>query len=288
MVAFSRNSNNSSSRCISTTISNSICRQLQFHLRTQKTEEQESDHIWLKIQAEASSNSHQEPALSNYYKSLILNHDSLDSALAHQLAVKLSLPEVLPVEVLYPVFTAAFKDDIEIRAAVRADLLAARERDPACQSYLECFLNYKGFLALQSHRVAHWCWKQKKTHLALTIQGRTSAALGVDIHPGASIGKGILIDHGTGVVIGETAVVGDGVTMLHGVTLGGRGKNETGKDRHPKVGDGVFVGAGASILGNIAVGRAVKIGAAAVVVKDVPAEATAVGNPARLIRGKGS
>jgi len=169
----------------------------------------------------------------------------------------------------------------EIGAAVRHDLSAVVERDPAARGVAQPFLYYKGFHALEAYRVAHWLWINARNALALHLQNRISEVLAVDIHPAARIGKGILIDHATSVIIGETAVVGDDVSMLHEVTLGGTGK-ESG-DRHPKVGNGVLIGAGAKILGNIRIGDGSKIAAGSVVLKDVPSYSTVAGIPARVV-----
>jgi serine O-acetyltransferase len=161
------------------------------------------------------------------------------------------------------------------------DLEAVHSRDPAADGFLTPFLYYKGFHALQWYRVGHWLWNNRRRHLARFLQSRVSQALAIDIHPAARIGHGVFIDHGTGVVIGETSVVGNNVSMLHEVTLGGTGK-ETG-DRHPKVGDGVLLSAGAKILGNIEIGRASKVGAGSVVLKNVGARTTVAGVPARMV-----
>ncbi|XP_010905661.1 serine acetyltransferase 1, chloroplastic [Elaeis guineensis] len=242
------------------------------------------DDVWARIQEEARSDVEEEPVLQNYYVDLILSHNSLESALAAHLANRLSLSNLMPTNSLQELLLSIFSKDPEIGWSVRADLRAARDRDPACAKMVHCFLYYKGFLALQAHRVAHRLWAEGRAAAALLLQSRTSEVFAVDIHPGARIGSGVLLDHATGVVIGETAVVGDDVSILHGVTLGGTGK-ERG-DRHPKIGDGVLVGAGTQILGNVEVGEGAKIGAGSVVLRAVPARTTAVGNPARLVGGK--
>eukprot|EP00268_Persea_americana_P033183 TRINITY_DN32927_c0_g1_i1.p1 TRINITY_DN32927_c0_g1~~TRINITY_DN32927_c0_g1_i1.p1 ORF type:complete len:338 (-),score=49.38 TRINITY_DN32927_c0_g1_i1:304-1317(-) len=256
------------------------------HKRTMEDEfygEEEEEEIWLKLREEAQSDVAQEPILQDYYFSTILSHNSLGSALANHLANKLSFTD-LPNSVLFDVFFNILIDDLTIRRAVIKDLKAVKERDPACISLVHCLLNYKGFSACQAHRVAHKLWSRGRKVLALLIQNRVSEVFAVDIHPGARIGHGILLDHATGVVVGETAVIGNDVSILHSVTLGGTGK--VSGDRHPKIGDGVLVGAGTHVLGNVRIGQGAKIGAGSVVLKEVPARTTAVGNPARLIGGK--
>ncbi|KAJ3674002.1 hypothetical protein LUZ60_005994 [Juncus effusus] len=243
------------------------------------------DKIWEQIREEARSDLINEPILRNYYCHIILCHFSLESSLAAHLASKLHIPNSFDQDTLEKLFFETLNSDSEIRSAIRADLSAAFERDPACTKMAHCFLYYKGFLALQVYRIAHHLISQSRFALAYLLQSRCSEVFQVDIHPGAKIGKGILLDHATGVVIGETAVVGDNVAILHGVTLGGTGK-EAGMDRHPKVGDGVLIGAGASVLGNVRIGDGAKIGAGAVVVKMVPAGGTAVGTPAKVVEGK--
>ncbi|KAI3975366.1 hypothetical protein MKX01_004453 [Papaver californicum] len=243
----------------------------------------QKDKTWLKILEEARSDVEKEPILSEYYFRSILSHGSLESSLANQLSVKLSNSN-LQTNILSEIFLGILNEDEEIRKSIRFDLIAVKERDPACISYVHCILSFKGFLAIQTHRIAQKLWSQDRKTLALLIQNRVSEVFGVDIHPAAKIGHGILLDHATGVVIGETSVIGNNVSILHNVTLGGTG-NVCG-DRHPKIEDGVLIGACTSILGNVRIGEGAKIGAGSVVVKDVPARTTAVGNPARLLGGK--
>ncbi|KAF5742849.1 putative Serine acetyltransferase 3 mitochondrial [Tripterygium wilfordii] len=240
------------------------------------------DDLWLKIQEESRLDTEQEPTLFDYYHSSVLSHDSLENALSSTLAVKLSNSNISKAT-LFEIFCSAFAED-DIKKAIRDDLRGVRERDPACISYVHCFLHFKGFLSCQAHRAAHKLWTQGRTNLALLIQSRVSEAFAVDIHPGAKIGCAIMFDHATGIVIGETAVIGDNVTILHNATLGSTGK-EAG-ERHPKIGNGVFIGAGSKVLGNIRIGEGAKIGAGSVVLKDLPPNCTAVGNPARLVESK--
>ncbi len=239
-----------------------------------------SDPIWEAIRAEAETEAVREPMLASFLHATILNHTRLEDALSFHLANKLGSPTI-PGMSIREVIDDALSRDLNIGDAVRRDIQGVLDRDPACRRYSQPLLYFKGFHALQSYRVAHWLWLQGRDFLALYLQSRVSEIFAVDIHPAARIGKGILIDHATSVVIGETAVVEDNVSMLHDVTLGGTGK-ETG-DRHPKVRTGVLIGAGAKILGNIEIGEGAKVGAGSVVLSSVPPHATVVGVPAVVV-----
>lgn len=238
------------------------------------------DPIWSALRKEAEDLATREPALASFVHATVLKHDRLEAALSYHLAKKVGNEDISPM-LAREIFDEALNADPEIGAAVRADLSAVFERDPACHSYAEAFLFYKGFHALECYRISHWLWAEKREGMALFFQSRISERFDVDIHPAAKFGRGIMIDHATGVVIGETAVVGDDVSMLHGVTLGGTGK-QTG-DRHPKIGRGVLLSMGAKVLGNITVGEYSRIGAGSVVLKSIPARATAVGVPAKVV-----
>ncbi len=238
------------------------------------------DSVWESIRLQTRKQAESEPVLASFLYATILNHDSLRAALSFHLANKLDSP-ALPAMLIREVIEEALVNDETIIESVRADLLAVSERDSACCSLVTPLLYFKGFHALQAYRVAHWLWQQGRNSLALFLQNRISAVFGVDIHPAAQIGKGIMFDHATGIVIGETAIVEDNVSIMQSVTLGGTGK-EAG-DRHPKVRRGVLIGAGAKILGNITVGECAKIGAGSVVLKDVPSRATVAGVPAQII-----
>jgi len=238
------------------------------------------DPLWDRIREETFHHASNEPMLASFLHATILNHPVLEGALSFHLANQLDSPTASSL-LLRDVIQQAFDSDATIREAVRADLQAVLERDSACHELYIPFLYFKGFHALQTQRVAHWLWQQGREPLALFFQNRMSNGFGVDIHPAARMGKGIMLDHATGLVIGETAVVGNNVSILQSVTLGGTGKDEG--DRHPKIADGVLISAGAKILGNIHVGEGAKVGAGSVVLEDVPAHTTVAGVPAKIV-----
>ncbi|WP_312813743.1 serine O-acetyltransferase [Brevundimonas sp. BH3] len=236
--------------------------------------------LWMSLRAAAENAAREEPQLASHLHSVILSHDNLAAALSFQIARKLGDSE-LGAMTVREVALSAFRADPATVAAAEADLLAVLERDPAIRTPLQPFLYFKGYQALQAWRVAHWLWQQDRDTLAFHFQSRISELFQLDIHPAARIGKGVFVDHGTGIVIGETAVVGDEVSMLHAVTLGGTGA-ERG-DRHPKIGRGVLLGAGAKVLGNIEIGDYAKVASGSVVLKPVPAGCTVAGVPARMV-----
>lgn len=238
------------------------------------------DPVWNRIVDEAETAIQEEPLLGGMIHSTILHHGSLERALAYRLAMKLGSGE-MSEQLLREIADEAYATDDDLGAAARADITAVYERDPACHRYIQPLLFFKGFQAIQSYRVAHWLWRQGRKDLAYFLQMRISESFGLDVHPAARIGRGIMIDHAHSIVIGETAVVGDNVSMLHSVTLGGTGK-ET-EDRHPKIGNGVLIGAGAKVLGNIRVGDCSRIAAGSVVLQDVPPCKTVAGVPARIV-----
>ena len=239
-----------------------------------------SDELWQQLRTEAEQVVQQEPLLASYVHARVLNHDSLESALSFILANKLS-DDVMPVETVLELFDNAFSTSPQIIDFSACDIRAVYERDAAISSYLPVILYLKGFLSIQVHRLAHFLWSNLRKDLALFIQSRNSEVFGVDIHPACVIGKGIMFDHATGIVIGETSVIEDNVSILQQVTLGGTG-NEQG-DRHPKIRSGVMVSAGASVLGNIEIAEGAKIGAGSVVLSNVAAHTTVVGVPARVV-----
>lgn len=239
------------------------------------------DVVWDLMRWEAYQEAQREPLLVSFLYSSILNHDSLESSLSFLLANKLSSPAMISTQV-QSLVAQALRKDPSVGRSIRADIMAVRDRDPACTCLPDVFLYFKGFQALQTYRVAHILWeKQNKKVLSHYLQSQMSQSFQIDIHPNATLGSGIMLDHGTGIVIGETARVGHNCSILHHVTLGGSGKK--GVDRHPKVGEGVLLGAGASVLGNVDIGDGCQIGAGTLVITDLPAHSVAVGVPAKII-----
>ncbi|MEL6102553.1 MAG: serine O-acetyltransferase [Pseudomonadota bacterium] len=238
------------------------------------------DPVWDRIVDEAQQATLDEPLIGGFIHACILHHVSLERALSYRISAKLSSNEMSSV-ILREIVDDVYKRAPKIVAASRADLVAVYERDPACHRLLQPILYFKGYLAVQSYRIGHQLWTDGKYDLAYFFQMRISEIFGVDIHPAARLGQGIMIDHAHSIVIGETAVVGDNVSMLHSVTLGGTGKEE--EDRHPKIGDGVLIGAGAKVLGNIKVGNCSRVAAGSVVLQEVPPCKTVAGIPAKIV-----
>ncbi|HVY52162.1 MAG TPA: serine O-acetyltransferase [Devosia sp.] len=238
------------------------------------------DPVWDAVRENAREIVRSEPGLSSMVMANVLNHETFESALAHRLAERLDHTDV-HADLIRQAFHDALDLRPEIGAEARADLAATLERDPATHRAIVPFLYFKGYQAIQTHRFAHALWKAGRKDFALYLQSRSSQVFQVDINPNCRIGKGIMLDHATGFVAGETAVIGDNCSILQGVTLGGTGKAD--EDRHPKLGNGVLIGAGAIILGNIRIGDCARVGAGSVVVKDVPPRVTVVGVPARIV-----
>ena len=238
------------------------------------------DPVWARIRREAEEVVRREPELATFIYSSILHHDTLEAAVIYRLAERLDHP-ALSGELIRQAYADALKDTPSLGDAFRADLVATVDRDPATHRVLEPVLYYKGFHAIQAHRLSHWLWSKGRRDFALYLQSRASAVFQCDIHPAARIGRGIFLDHATELVVGETAVIEDDVSMLHGVTLGGTGKEH--EDRHPKIRYGVMIGAGAKILGNIEIGHCARIAAGSVVIKPVPNNVTVAGVPAKVI-----
>ena len=238
------------------------------------------DPIWSQVRREAEEISAAEPALGGFVYATVLSHDRLEDAVCHRLARRLQ-HAALDAGLLHKMFHEVLEAEPALGDAFRADIMAVAKRDPACSRLIEPLLYFKGFHALEIHRIAHALWQQGRKDFALYLQSLCSRFLQVDIHPATKIGRGIMFDHATGIVMGETAVIGDNCSILHGVTLGGTG-NERG-DRHPKIGCGVMIGAGAKILGNITIGNCARVAAGSVVLNDVPPRRTVAGVPAREI-----
>jgi serine O-acetyltransferase len=241
-----------------------------------------SGGVWAQLRVEAMQAAAEEPLLASYLHASILHHDRIEEALSYHLAQKLGGADMNAL-LLREVAREAYAAEPELAAQALRDMRVVRERDPACRTYLQPFLYFKGYGGLQAYRIAHWLWQQDRQILAYHLQSRVSELFAVDIHPAAMIGSGVFIDHAHGIVIGETAVVEDEVSMLHSVTLGGTGKE--GGDRHPKIRRGVMIGAGAKVLGNIEVGEEARIAAGSVVLDAVPARCTVAGVPAKPVGG---
>jgi len=221
-----------------------------------------------------------EPELSSFIYSSILHHDTFEQAVVHRIAERLDHPDVSG-ELIRQAYADALEDDPSLGEAFRADIAATVDRDPAAHRFIDPLLYFKGYHAIQTHRLAHWLWVKGRKDFALYLQSRSSAVFGTDINPNARIGRGIFLDQATGLVVGQTAVIDDDVSMLQDVTLGGTGKQDG--DRHPKIRRGVLIGAGAKILGNIEVGECARIAAGSVVLKSVPPHMTVAGVPARVV-----
>ncbi|WP_457646698.1 serine O-acetyltransferase [Profundibacter sp.] len=249
-----------------------------------RTKLAEVDPVWEQICKEATRVVADEPLLGGLAHSSVLHHPTLERALAYRVSLKLASGE-MSEQILREISDEAYAEAPELGQAARADLVAIRERDPACHRLLQPLLFFKGFQAVQAYRIGHWLWRNGRHDMAFFFQMRVSEMFGIDIHPAAQIGQGLMIDHAHSIVIGETAVVGNNVSMLHSVTLGGTGKEDG--DRHPKIGNGVLIGAGAKVLGNIEVGNCSRIAAGSVVLHDVPARKTVAGVPAKIIGDSG-
>jgi serine O-acetyltransferase len=238
------------------------------------------DPIWSAVREEAKAAVDRDPLLAAFIYATILNHDTLEDSVIHRLSERLDHQDV-GADLIRQTYRAMLRDVPQWSSIVRVDIQAYYDRDPACDRFLMPVLYFKGFHAIQTHRLAHWLWTQGRRDFALYLQSRSSAVFQTDIHPASKMGKGIFIDHATGLVVGETAVIEDDVSILHGVTLGGTGK--AGGDRHPKIRHGVLIGAGAKILGNIEVGNCSKVAAGSVVLSSVPRNTTVAGVPARIV-----
>ncbi len=238
------------------------------------------DPIWDSLQEEARIAAQQDPLLAAFLYSTIINQRSLEDSVIYRICERLDHPD-LQANLLRQTFSEMLEDWPEWGSILRVDIQAVYDRDPACTRFLEAILYFKGFHAIQTHRLAHWLMNRGRRDFALYLQSRSSSVFQTDINPAARIGKGIFLDHATGLVVGETAVIGDNVSILHGVTLGGTGKE--GSDRHPKIGNGVLIGAGAKILGNIHIGNCSRVAAGSVVLKEVPSKTTVAGVPARVV-----
>jgi serine O-acetyltransferase len=240
-----------------------------------------TDSLWARLQQEARDAYERSPQLAPLFLDSIINQQSFERAVIHRVATRLK-NDVISLPLIVQAYHQAMVADPSIATAMRTDITAVFERDPACERFIEPFLYFKGFHAIQAHRLTHWLWESGDRDFSLYLQSRSSEVFQTDIHPAARFGQGIFLDHATGLVVGQTAVVGDDVSMLQDVTLGGTGK--ASGDRHPKISRGVMIGSGAKILGNIVVGENARIAAGSVVLQPVPAHATVAGVPARIVR----
>lgn len=238
------------------------------------------DPIWDTIRKEAQAAVDKDPVLSTFLYTTILNQSSLEAAVIHRVCERLDHPDVC-ADLLRQTFRSMWEANPGWSDVLRVDIQAVYDRDPACNRFIQPVLYFKGFHAVQSHRLAHWLWQEGREDLALYLQSRASVIFQTDIDPATKIGKGIFLDHATGIVIGRTATIGDNVSILQNVTLGGTGKEEG--DRHPKIASGVLIGSGAKVLGNIEIGKCSRIAAGSVVLKPVPANKTVAGVPARIV-----
>ncbi|MGO4565588.1 serine O-acetyltransferase [Rhizobium sp. 2YAF20] len=242
------------------------------------------DPIWDSMRDEARAAAERDPLLAAFLYSTVINHRSLEECVIYRICERLDHPDMQAI-LLRQTFDEMLEDWPEWGATLRVDIQAVYDRDPACLRFMEPVLYFKGFHAIQTHRLAHWLLNRGRRDFALYLQSRASSVFQTDINPAARIGKGIFLDHATGLVVGETAVIGDNVSILHGVTLGGTGKE--GSDRHPKIGNGVLIGAGAKILGNIQIGQCSRVAAGSVVLKEVPPKTTVAGVPAKVVGAAG-
>jgi serine O-acetyltransferase len=238
------------------------------------------DPVWARIRREAEDVVRREPELASFIYTSLLHHDSLEAAVVHRIAARLDHSDVSG-ELIRQAYADALINDRTVGPAFRADIAATVDRDPAADRYLEPVLYFKGFHAIQTHRLAHWLWNKGRKDFAYYLQSRSSAVFQTDINPAVPIGRGIFLDHATGLVVGETAVIEDDVSILQDVTLGGTGKEDG--DRHPKIRHGVMIGAGAKILGNIEVGHCARVAAGSVVLKAIPPNKTVAGVPAKVV-----
>jgi serine O-acetyltransferase len=238
------------------------------------------DPVWARLRQEGEEIVRREPELAAFVLSNVLHHDTLEAAIIHRISDRLD-HSALPGDLIRQAYVDALRDEPDLGLAMRADLVAVFDRDPATLRFIDPLLYFKGFHAIQTHRLANWLYRKGRKDFAYYLQSRSSSVFQTDIHPNARIGRGIFLDHATGLVVGETAVIENDVSILHGVTLGGTGKEN--EDRHPKIRRGVMIGAGAKILGNIEIGHCARIAAGSVVVKAVPHNVTVAGVPAQVI-----